>query len=280
MARTTIRKSDAITTPATEETTVTETPATETPVETDPTETPAPTGPYFAIGTLVITADPESAVETYVAATTGEKTKIRNGIVTAMQTAVVGADFATAQAWAAVSKAIDENATKKATPVTDYNQVVADRVVAFLYAAHRIQMGDKLPEGITDDQIDLDKVNALVQAYLDAGDRDAVSNEVAAAGTKLATTKITRSVVRGSVEAHIETAFSGLPVGTELTVAQVRTRSGAASDGAIAARVWPVSRKNGVVTPTESTLDFHALGVETCTIDGTRGLRKIAEPAS
>lgn len=278
MARRTGTRTETPATDATVETTE-ETPVTTT--ETPADETPAPpTGPWFAIGETIITTDTEAAVAAYVAATTGDKTKIRNGIMSAMQSAVMAADIDTAQAWMAVQAKINENATKKATPVTDFNQVVADRVLAFLYAAHRITMGDKLPDGIPADQVDLDKVNTIVQAYLDAGDRDAVSTEVAAAGTKLATTKITRSVERGSVEAHIAAAFADLPVGTPLTVAQIRTRSGAASDGAIAARVWPVTRKGGVVTPTESTLDFHALGVEPTTIDGTRGLIKVSEPAA
>jgi hypothetical protein len=278
MARTT--KTPTTETPATDPTLTEEPAVTETPTTTPTTETPtesAPTGPSFKIDDLTVTTDVELAVATYGAASTGQKTKIRNGITTAMQAAVMSADLPTATAWVAVQKAIDEAGSKKAAPVTDYTQTLADRIIGLRYAAHRLTMGDLTPDAFPADQVDRDRLDAILTAFANQHDPDAVSDDQAAIGNKIAASKITRTVVRGSVEAHIETAFAELPVGTELTVAQIRTRSGAASDGAIAARVWPSAKKDG--SARESSLDFTALGVVPCEIDGVRGMRKVTDPA-
>jgi hypothetical protein len=239
--------------------------ATEAPVEV--------TMPTLTVDGVTITTDPEAAVEAYGNASTGVKTKIRNAVTQAMKEAIGAMDLPTAQLWVAVTNAIEAAATRKATPVTDWNATLADRIIALRYAAHRLLMGDLLPTDFGG-EVDIDAVRALVTAYVDGGDPDAVSNEVGEAGTKIARTKITRSVVRGSVEAHLETAFAELPVGSKLTVAQIRTRSGAASDGAIAARLWPTPNAKGEARTT--TIDLVGMGLALADIDGTRAVEKVA----
>jgi hypothetical protein len=245
-----------------------------TTTTTDEATTEAPTVPTLTVDGVTITTDPELAVEAYGNASTGVKTKIRNAVTSAMKDAIGAMDLPTAQLWVAVTNAIEAQAAKKATPVTDWNQTLADRIIALRYAAHRLTMGDVTPEGFGG-EVDLAKVNELVDAYLAQGDLDAVSNEVGEAGTKIARAKITRSVVRGSVEAHLETAFAELPVGSKLTVAQIRTRSGAASDGAIAARLWPTPDKSGNARTT--TIDLVGMGLALADIDGTRAVEKVAD---
>lgn len=230
--------------------------------------------PTITVDEITITTDTESAVEAYGNATTGQKTKIRNAVTQAMKDAIGAMDLPTAQLWVAVTNAIEAQAAKKATPVTDWNATLADRIIALRYAAHRLTMGDVTPADFGG-EVDLAKVNELVDAYLAQGDMDAVSNEVAEAGTKIATAKITRSVVRGSVDAHLETAFAELPVGSKLTVAQIRTRSGAASDGAIAARLWPTADKHGNARTT--TVDLVGMGLALTDVDGVRAVEKVAE---
>ena len=212
--------------------------------------------------------DIDGAVATYAAATTGEKTKIRYAVDNAMKSAMRVPDMDAATAWVSVSDAIAAAGVKVAAP-TDYTQIVIDRIRALRYAAHIMSYGDVLPEGVEKSEIDFDRINAAMESDA-TGDNDAVTDDIANAGRRIAGTKITRSTVRGSIEDHIQTAFAGLPVGTKLTVAQIRTRSGAASDGAIAARVWP---RNGK----ESTLDFVAMGVAATDVDGVRGLVKVVE---
>lgn len=229
--------------------------------------------PTLTVDGVTITTDPESAVEAYGNASTGVKTKIRNAVTSAMKDAIGNMDLPTAQLWVAVTNAIEAQATKKATPVTDWNRTMADRILALRYAAHRLEMGDVTPDGFGG-EVDLDAVRAMIDEFNNQGDPDAVSNEVAEAGNKLAGTKITRSVVRGSVEAHLETAFAELPVGSKLTVAQVRTRSGAASDGAIAARLWPTPNAKGEARVT--TIDLVGMGLALTDIDGTRAVEKVA----
>jgi len=246
---------------------------TTTKVNTDEV-TPEVTTPQLVVDGVTITTDPESAVEAYGNASTGVKTKIRNAVTQAMKEAIGNMDLPTAQLWVAVTNAIEAQATKKATPVTDWNATLADRIIALRYAAHRLTMGDLVPEGFGG-EVDLAKVNELVDAYLAQADMDAVSNEVAEAGNKIARTKITRSVVRGSVEAHLETAFAELPVGSKLTVAMIRTRSGAASDGAIAARLWPTADKHGNARTT--SIDLVGMGLALTDIDGTRAVEKVAD---
>jgi hypothetical protein len=268
MARNTTTKTPAI---------ETVTPATEAPVETPATEaateTPAPlTITQARVGTILLDAlAVDATVTAYGEATPGDKTKIRNAVTAGMRDSIKAMDLVAAQAWSALSDAIAAAGTKTPEKV-DANRVVADRALALMYAAHRLIMGDTVPDGIEADDVNTDTVQAMIDEWRAQADPDAVTNEVAEAGRKIARTKITRSTVRGSVEAHIETAFDGLPSGTTLTVAQIRTRSGAASDGAIAARVWPVDAKTK--TAKTSTLDFVALGVTPCEINGVRGLRK------
>lgn len=235
--------------------------------DTDTTDRSRDMNTTITIESITIDAnDIDATVESYRNATAGEKTKIRNAVTAAMGDAVRAMDIDTARLWSAVGDALA--AARPAPVAVDMNRVIADRIIALRYAAHRLTMGDVTPDGIESDSVDYDAVRAMIAEFESAGDPDAVSNDVATAGDRIATTKITRSTVRGSIESHIESAFAELPVGSELTVAQIRTRSGAASDGAIAARVWP---RNGK----ESTLDFTALGVEPCMIDGVRGMRKI-----
>lgn len=217
------------------------------------------------------TIESDTVAEFYSSATAGDKTKIRNAVTAAMHEAVRAGDFGAAKAWSDVAEAI-----KTAKPVvteTDVNRVVADRIIALRHAAHRLTMGDVTPDGIDATKVDTDTVAAMVAEWTDAADLDAVTDEVAAAAVKVATAKITRTTVRGSIESHIEAAFDGMPVGTVLTVAQIKTRSGAASGGAITARLWPAGDK-------EVTLDLVALGVELTTMDGTptgtRAVRKVA----
>jgi len=223
-------------------------------------------------------SDIESAVATYGAATVGEKTKIRNAVQSAIQSAVRALDLPAAQMWTAVADAVAAVATKPTVSV-DFNRVIADRVMALRYAAWALESGAVLPDGIDRDDIDFSTVLEMTGEYDDIHESDTVSDNVADAGRRIAGTKITRATERGSIESHIVNAFADLPVGTRLTVAQVRTRSGAASDGAIAARVWPVKKIDGKSTPVASTLDFHALGVRPCDIDGVRGLEKVADAA-
>ena len=210
-----------------------------------------------------ITIDPtdvESAVAAYTDATPGEKSKIRNAVQSAMMAAVRAMDLELATAWTNVSDALV--AARTVRTEIDFNVVIAGRVRALRLAASMIESGHTVPDGIDRDMIDLDAVRTMIESA------DADTPEIKSAAEKIAGTKITRSTVRGSIEDHLETAFADLDSGTELTVAQIRTRSGAASDGAIAARVWPRGGK-------ESTLDFTAMGIEPCMINGVRGLRKI-----
>lgn len=224
------------------------------------------------VGDLTIdVANLDATVQAYGQADTGTKTKIRNAIQAAMGAAVMDADLTAAQAYAAATKAIQSVAPAKAE--TDYTQVVIDRTISIMYAAHLLRHGNVVPEGIDAATIDGDRFEKAVKAYLD-GDLDAVSDTQADAGRKLAAAKITRTTVRGSVEAHIEAAFEGMPAGTVLTVAQIRTRSGAASDGAIAARLWPTD-KNKVAKPT--TIDLVGMGIELTDRDGVRAVRKVRD---
>lgn len=267
MARTTSTKSTA-------------TPATDTdqaaPVvdqaATDTDATATPTAAELIIVLATSAPDPQRVLAVYATASTGDKTKIRNAITSGMMAAVTKADITLAQAYAAIGDALKSAAaTPKAD--TDPNRVVADRIIALLYAAHRLAMGDVTPAGMDADKIDTDAVATMVKSYTD-GDRDAVTNDQAAVGNKLAATKITRATERGDVETHLATAFDGMPVGTKLTVRQVQTRSGAASGGAIAARLWPANGADGKARAT--TIDLVAMGLSLTTIDGTRAIEKVA----
>lgn len=243
------------------------------------TTTTAPVDPTITVESILIdTGNVDATVARYADATAGVKTKIRNAVTGAMMDAVRSADIAGAQKWSAVSDAFA--ASRPVAEPIDNEKVIADRIIALRYAAHRLLMGDVAPDGIDVATIDNAKVSAYIADWEKSGDPDAVTNDVATAGNRIATQKITRTTVRGSIESHIETAFAGMPVGTVLTVAQIRTKSGAASDGAIAARVWPMAdKKTGAARA--STLDFTALGVAaTVNADGHRAIEKVAEPTA
>jgi hypothetical protein len=245
-----------------------QTPATEAPVEA-----PMPT---LVVDGVTVTTDPEAAVEAYGNASTGVKTKIRNAVTSAMKDAIGAMDLPTAQLWVAVTNAIEAAATRKATPVTDWNATLADRIDALYLAARMLESGEVTPtdfSGDVDMAIVAEKLDALRTPPSGAADRGYNEATVEAA-RKIAATKITRSVVRGSVEAHLETAFAELPVGSKLTVAQIRTRSGAASDGAIAARLWPTPNAKGEARTT--TIDLVGMGLALADIDGTRAVEKVA----
>lgn len=259
------------------------TPTTEAPAEVPTTEAPveaptAPTGPTLTIGAVTVQlTDTTALIAAYAAASVGDKTKARNAVTAGMGAAVMAADLPAAQLWMAAQTALASVSAAKAAPEVDYTQVVIDRAIGLAYAAKRLGYGDLTPEGIDADKIDNTRVEAAFREYL-TGDMDKVTDAQAKIADAAAKAKITRSVKRGSVEAHIEAAFAGTSVGTRLTVAQIRTASGAASDGAIAARVWPVDAKTKVAK--ESSLDFAAMGVRPCLIDGVRGMEKFADVAT
>lgn len=260
-----------------------EIPATEAPVEIPaveaPVETPAtPTGPTLTIGAVTVQlTDTTALIAAYAAASVGDKTKARNAVTAGMGAAVMAANLPAAQLWMAAQTALASVSAAKATPEIDYTQVVIDRAIGLAYAAKRLGYGDLTPDGIDADKIDTARVEKAFRDYM-SGDMDAVTDAQGKIADAAAKAKITRSVKRGSVEAHIEAAFAGTSVGTRLTVAQIRTASGAASDGAIAARVWPVDAKTKAAK--ESSLDFAAMGIRPCLIDGVRGMEKFADVAT
>lgn len=220
---------------------------------------------------MIDSSDIPATVATYTAATAGEKTKIRNAVQNGMHDAVRAGDFGAAKVWSDIMEMIKSVRPEKVD--VDVNRVVADRIIALRYAAHRLVMGDVTPDGIDAEKIDTDAVSAMVAEWEKVADPDAVSDDIAAMGNRMATQKITRATERGSIESHIETAFADLKVGATLTVAQIKTRSGAASGGAIAARLWPTPKKDG--TARACTLDLVALGVALADVDGVRAVKKI-----
>jgi hypothetical protein len=245
------------------------------PTETVQVETVQPVNPLHLIKIDAITlnvTDLAGIATAYGAANTGTKTKIRNAMQAGMMAAVMASDIDTAKLFGTVQDAIKNLSAAKAE--TDNTAVLADRIIALRYAAHILEFGDILPDGMDKSTVNRDRLAELIKAHNDQGDNDAVTTDQATMGRSLATTKLTRSAARGSIEAHLETAFQGVAVGTVLTVAQVRTRSGAASDGAIAARLWPTNGKG-------TTVDLHAMGIELATTDsGTRAIRKVRDSAA
>lgn len=276
MARTT-RTTRKATTAVTPEATPTEAPEA-TPTEAPGSTTDEATAPTFAIkvdGKVIPVVAPEHThlVTAYGAADTGAKTKIRNAVKAAMEAAVRDMDITTAKVYMDAQEALKATATK-ATAQVNYNQVLADRIITLIRAATLMLDGNVTPEGMPSDQLDLEAVRTAVQAYRDGR---AVTDEVDAAARKLAGAKVTRTTERGDIESLIASAVAGVPVGTFLTVAAIAKASGARSQGAIGARLWPTKEVNGVKVNKPTTIDLTALGIELTTRDGVRGVRKIAD---
>lgn len=276
MTRPTRTTKKATTTPATVETPdETGAPATiETPAET---ATPATPKAPITVGTLVIDcADLAAMNKAYADATPGNKAKIRNAITAAMGAAVMKADIGLAQLYMTAQAGL--MAATPAKTETDYTAELANRIMALRLAAHQLAMGNVTPEGIPTDKIDMDRLATLIEGSDNMPECTIkITEAVSASASRIANAKITKSIDRGSIEDHIAQAFAQVPVGTRLTVAQIRTKSGAASDGAIAARLWPVDAKTKAPRPT--TLDLNAMGLELTDRDGVRAVRKVRDLA-
>lgn len=249
---------------------------------TDVVQTPdqaAPVAPKapVVVGTLTLdAADLPALNKAYADATPGIKAKIRNAITAGMGAAVQKADIGLAQIYMAAQAGLVSATPAKAD--TDYTAELANRIMALRLAAYRLATGQATPEGMDADKIDMDRLATLIDGSEDMGEYPAtIAEAVSTQATRLATTKITKSVDRGSIEDHIAAAFATVPVGTRLTVAQIRTKSGAASDGAIAARLWPIDAKTKA--PRATTLDLAAMGLELTDRDGVRAVRKIRDIA-
>lgn len=240
------------------------------------TTTPAP-APAVAAYVAALTSDtPADAVAIYVAASSGDKARMRVAHQATVTDAMTKIDFdgdvpaQTARVQRMIAVATDQSAavaTKAPAPV-DHDVAVAVFVAACSLAgataAGRYE-GDN--DGVT---IDVDRVAALVELAFAGTADDVPADVIDLAGTIADRIKVGRrtSAPGRDVAAHVYQALSSAPAGTALTVAQIRATAtdecpnGAASDGAISARLFP--RDGSACT---------IAGVVPVMVDGVKGAR-------
>lgn len=203
-----------------------------------------------------------------------------------MKEAVDNADIATARALMTLSANLSSapSVKVKGEKATREPKAPVDPTDAFVRVAARLKLAMKIHADSADESIGedwKDKANAKVEelipqldtwaTYLDAEDEDLVEPDVdplVKAAFKTAAGKASGSAVkraavssasgdgiRRSVGKHLASAFAEVPVGTFLSVAQIRAHRSeeygdtAPSAGAITARLFPVGQDK-VIKPT------------------------------
>lgn len=165
-----------------------------------------------------------ATVEAYRAADKSEKAKIRTRLSATVDSAIEALDLHTA-ADARATLAACVTAPKSESESVPVTLVVARRIATLRAAADAIESGHLVPEGLDADEIDYESLPDEVQKFWFLPSGAALgqwTDEVRESASKMATAKITRSGDRHDIGEVIVRAFESQPVGTVLTVAQIR----------------------------------------------------------
>lgn len=235
------------------------------------------TTPVAAYVAALEALDADAATAVYVAASSGDKARIRvahqEAVTRAMLAATGPDDIARVQAMIAY-EAFRSEAVGTTKAPADPREGIAVTVAALVTKALD-SFADLSDDDATyvADLVGLGTGVDVFRLFAEVADGPGIGGDVRTVAARIKTPAGRgASAPGGDIAAHIYEALTQVPAGTTLTVAQIRAASteaypqGAPSGGAISARLYPVDADG---KPKACTVD----GVTPALVDGKKGAR-------